>query len=251
MAASSADAPPLGIVIQNDDGSHSIWNGKLWAPAMRDNGGNWRMDNAKLSSMGMGTSAGPAGSATEQKTVADMDAAARTMDNVTRTAGDFSQRNARTGTGMLMAVPGASFVAKALGANGDDLAAMDRDSVNMATGLRAPGMRMTQMEFQKFLGSSPSVTNSKGNNDQLVHAMQTANPLAQAQASFYATYLQTHRTLAGVLPAWLNWRNQNFSSDGTYTPANPKNSANAALKARSAQARGPAVIDINGNPVPQ
>jgi hypothetical protein len=231
-----ASGPPLGVVIESPDGSHTMWNGKQWIPATQGDDGQWAVDAQKMTAMGLSGQVGPLTN-DDQKTVSDMATAARTMDNVSRTASDFRQRNAGTVTGGALAIPGASVVAKALGANGDDLATMDRDSVNMATGLRAPGMRITQMEFQKFLGSSPSVTNSEGNNNKAVGALNIANVMAQAQASFYSSYLQAHRTLAGVIPAWLGWRGQHFGDDGSYShdPIAHQQAAGAALKSVTGQ----------------
>lgn len=242
--AQAGDAPPVGVVIKEDDGSHSIWNGKQWLPAVQSQNG-WGVDKGKMSSMGLGAAAGPL-SPTDAKQVADIQTSAGGIEGLSAAAEDFLQRNARTPTGGMLAIPGVPTIMKAIKGPSSDLAAMDRDSVGMAISLRAPGQRLTQMEFLKNLGAGPSVRNTVGNNTQVAQQIFNGNTLAQAKAAFFSTYLNTHRTLAGAIPAWLGWKNQHFDEAGGYShdPISHQQAAGAALKARSAQgSSAPAILE--------
>jgi hypothetical protein len=184
-------------------------------------------------------------SPTDAKAVADIQGQASSMDSLASTSRDFINRNQRTPTGGLLAIPGATTIAKALGVGGDDLAAMDRDSVGMATALRAPGQRLTQMEFLKNLGAGPSVHTAIGANTQTDSQIQNGNALAQAKASFFTTYLSHKRSLDGAIPAWLNFKAQHFGSDGAFSkdPITDQQAAGQALKAVSTQAKTPTVLN--------
>jgi hypothetical protein len=46
--------PPLGAVIENADQSHSIWDGKQFAPAKEVSPGQWSVDHEAVSRMGLG-----------------------------------------------------------------------------------------------------------------------------------------------------------------------------------------------------
>lgn len=246
MAGSAAAGPPLGTVIEQQDGSHSMWNGKQWAPAAQGGDGNWGVDQGRMAAMGLGGQAGQI-SPIEAKQVAEMQTNASNMEALADNTADFMARNARTPTGGLLAIPFASKVAKAVHAPGsDDLAAMDRDNIANAVAMRAPGMRLTQMEFGKFMGATPAVQNDVSVNKPVADQIYNGNTLAQAKAAFFATYLNTHRTLAGAIPAWLGWKTQHFDTSGNYShdPISNKQAAGAALKARSSQgSSAPAVLD--------
>jgi hypothetical protein len=143
-----------------------------------------------------------------------------------------------------MAIPGAQTVAKATGASGDDLAAMNRDTTQMATQMRTPGMRLTQMEFGKFLGANPSLNNSRANNQQAVAQINAARTGAAAKSAFYTKWLDARGSLDGADGAWLQFQSQHFSPDGqTYyhdpndNPALKRAQGNAALKDKSAGSR--------------
>jgi hypothetical protein len=172
-----ANAPPLGVVIDNGDGTNSIWDGKQWAPATKDSAGNWRRDNAKLSAMGMGGASGPL-NPDDAKRVAAMQTDLDNVDGLANTATDFMSRNAKTPTGGLLAIPGATSIAKAFQGSSSDLAAMDRDNSQMAVQMRTPGMRLTQMEFGKFLGATPSPKNTQDQNAQIAQSIYAARTLA-------------------------------------------------------------------------
>jgi hypothetical protein len=254
MAA--APKPPVGTVIEAADGSHSIYDGKNFVPAAQDEGGNWGRDQAAMARLGMGGN-GKAGelSPEDQKQVSGIQTQASGLEGLTTAAQDFIQRNARTKTGGLLAIPGAPTIAKAFSGPSSDLAAMDRDSVGMATSLRAPGQRLTQMEFLKNLGSGPSVRNTLPENMNVAHEIFNGNTKAQAKASFFTTYLNTHRTLDGAIPAWLSWSGQHFDTTGNYSHEPITQGGNAALKAQSAQSQTPVThgmtVDVFGRPVQQ
>lgn len=184
-------------------------------------------------------------SPTDAKAVADIQGQASSMDSLASAASDFMTRNQRTKTGGLLAIPGAPTVAKAFAGPTSDLAAMDRDSVGMATSLRAPGQRLTQMEFLKNLGSGPSVRNTIDENTNVASQVFNGNALAQAKASFFTTYLSHKRSLDGAIPAWLNFKAQHFGADGAFSkdPITDQQAAGQALKAVSKQAKSPTVLN--------
>jgi len=242
-SSSGANAPPLGVVIKNDDGSNSIWNGKQWAPATQRGDGSWGVDNAKLASMGLNQSGG-AISPADQKQVEALRTASDATDQAAALTSDFMTRNARTSTGGIYALPLIGSAAKALGFGGDDLAQMDRDSTSLATALRAPGQRLTQMEFLQNLRSGPTIKNNFANNRQASQGVYNANTLGQAKTAFYSSYLDAKRTLAGVEPAWQSWKAQHFNADGSYShdPITHQQAAGGALKGRSASGAAPPVL---------
>jgi len=180
----------------------------------------------------------------DQKRVADLQQGFDEANNLANTATDFMMRNQRTGTGGPLAIPFATSIAKALGVGGPDLSAMDRDSVQMATQLRAPGQRLTQMEFSKNLGAVPSVHSTYDNNAENTNAVYATRTGAAAKSAFYSRWLDTKGSLDGADAAWLNFQQQHFSPDlKTYyhdpndNPAYARSQGNAALKQRSAQSR--------------
>jgi hypothetical protein len=219
-----------------------MWNGKMWAPAAQQSDGSWGVDMPAMVRMGLAANAAPL-STSDQKQVADLRTAADSVGHAAAITGDFMVRNGRTPTGGAYAIPGVPSIAKAFSGSDSDLTAMDRDSASLAPLLRAPGQRLTQMEWMQNLRSGPSIKNAEPQNKQAAQAIYDANTLAQAQASFWESYLNNKRTLAGVVPAWNAWKAQHFAADGSYShdPLTPQQAASAALKTRSAQA-GPAML---------
>jgi hypothetical protein len=255
MAA--AAKPPVGTVIEAADGSHAIYDGKNFVPAAQDATGNWGRDQEAMARLGMGGNGGAGGLSTnDQKQVADMQGNAAQMEALSRNTADFMARNKETATGGILALPFASRIAKAVGLDKTgNLAAMDRDNIASATQMRAPGMRMTQMEFGKFLGATPSVQNDGHQNTKVAQDIANGNTLAQAKASFFTSYLNHHRTLDGAIPAWLQFSNTHFDPTGNYLGPTPGNAptGNAALKQRSAAFKAPvtagSTVDVFGRPV--
>jgi hypothetical protein len=227
-----ADTPPIGTVIQNDDGSFSIWNAKSWLPAAKGADGKYRVDTNALSAAGLSTAQTPV-TTDDSKAVDEYRAAASQMEHLSDLSRDFITRNARTGTGGWLGLPFAPSIAKAISGTSSDLSAMDRDTTGMATALRAPGQRLTQMEFLQNVKSSPTIKATGDKNIQANASIQNANVMAQAKASFYASYLAHHRSLAGVIPNWLAFKAQHFGDDGTYSqdPISHQQAAGVALHA--------------------
>lgn len=258
MAA--APKPPMGTVIEMDDGNggvqHSIYDGKNFVPALQDANGAWGLDHAALARLGQGGN-GKSGaiSTDDSKFVKGVQDQASSTEGLSAAAQDFMRRNDRTKTGGLLAIPGAPTLMKAIKGPSSDLAAMDRDSVGMATSLRAPGQRLTQMEFLKNLGSGPSVRNTLDENRNVAGEIYNGNTKAQAKASFLTTYLNTHRTLDGAIPAWLSWSGQHFATDGSYShePLSGQAAPTDALTQRSGQAKTAVghgmTVDVFGRPV--
>ena len=156
---------------------------------------------------------------------------------------DFAIRNDRTKTGGMLAIPGVAGVVQGLGLKGsDELGMMDADALQAATRMRAPGMRLTQMEFQKFLGGVPSIKKDISVNRRFQEHANNAAINAGAQAAFYDHYLRRRGSLDGADEAWSTWSNQHFDPEGNFS-VDPRADANAGLKAKSAQTQaGPRLL---------
>lgn len=197
-------------------------------------------------------------SAPDQARIKNYDDGADEANRLASQATAFMDKNGRTPTGGLLAIPGAPTIAKATGIGGPDLSAMDRASMQMANAMKAPGSRLTQMEFGKYLSGVPNVKSDFGNNLTNAQGIYNARTAAVAAQSFMRTWQQTHGTLDGADAAWLQFQQQHFAPDGTYyhdpsqNPALKRAHGNAALKARSGQAgqqaADGATIDIFGRP---
>jgi hypothetical protein len=214
-------------------------------------------------------------SGADQQTLKDMQTASSEAQTLASATNDFTKRNSATPTGGLLGVlPFSKDLVKAVPAvaklaglkNTENLAPMDEDSIKAATALRSPGMRLTQMEFQKFLGGAPSIGTDRSGNRPFQAKNNAANTMAQAQTAFYQSYADTHRKLAGALPAWLKFQSDHFDSDGNYyhdPTTNPQRgqsatrpAVNSALQGQSTQARAmapaavqPPMYDIYGQPM--
>ena len=153
----------------------------------------------------------------DQDRVNQMQQAAALVQAYAGHINDFAIRNARTPTGHGLAVKGATDVAKSQGTAGsDELGVMDNDAVQAALALRTPGLRITGMEFQKFLGGTPSTTNDIKVNQPFQHKANVARVLADAQASFYDNWNRSHHGLAGADNAWSDFYQNHFDPEGTY-----------------------------------
>jgi hypothetical protein len=193
-------------------------------------------------------------SPTDQKRVADIQQGFDEANNLATLAADFMTRNARTSTGGLLALPGATTVAKATGLGGPDLVSMDRDSTQMATNMRSPGMRLTQMEFGKFIGASPSTHTSYDNNRAAAENIYAARTGAAAKSAFYTRWLAMNGNLDGADGAWLNYQRQHFSPDLKQFYAdpsrNPMTGGGGGSASQSRPAGAPQIIDFaTGKPL--
>lgn len=177
----------------------------------------------------------------DQKRIADLEQGADEAGRLASTAADFVDRNKRTATGGWLAAPGTRHIAGALGLGGDDLNAMDRDSIQMATQLRAPGQRLTQMEFSKNLGATPSIGTTGDKNAANAQGIYNVHAAAAAQAAYYRAYAEKNGTLNGADTGWLRFKSQHFGPDGSFIQdpsQSADNSPGQALKAKSAAYRG-------------
>jgi hypothetical protein len=186
--------------------------------------------------------------------VADIQQGFDEANNLATLAADFMSRNARTPTGGLLALPGATTVAKATGLGGPDLVSMDRDSTQMATNMRSPGMRLTQMEFGKFIGASPSTHTSYDNNRAAAQNIYAARTGAAAKSAFYTRWLNMNGNLDGADAAWLRYQQAHFSPDLKQfyadSSSNPTMGGSAAPSPARVVAGAPPVIDFaTGKPV--
>jgi len=136
------------------------------------------------------------------------------------------------------------------------LNAMQAQTIPMATAMRAPGMRMTQMEFNAFRGAAPSVSRTLEANEELAKNIAAAHTYVTAKHAFYTSWKQQHGNLDGVDAPWEAFKASRFDSAGNYkgppkagAAPTPRAAANQTLIARSAAAKAPPVVDIDGNPV--
>jgi hypothetical protein len=83
----------------------------------------------------------------------------------------------------------------------------------MARSMRPTASRLTQGEFQQFLGVNPSYTNAPSANRAIATDIYAAKVLQDAKTSFTDAWEQTHGTQAGMAAAWNKWRNDHFSDD--------------------------------------
>lgn len=193
----------------------------------------------------------------ESQRLKNLDTSADETAGLAHQAGRFMAANANTATGLGYADPhiggvGLNPVRAAALANNPDVATMDSLGSQMATHMRQPGMRLTQMEFAKFLGATPSISKSGDVNQQLANGADEARIAAAAKQAFYHAYAGAHNTLNGADPAWAQY-------EATRLPAfMPGHDQGAALKARSAQTRQSAqpaqvqdgaTVDMFGRPV--
>ena len=101
---------------------------------------------------------------------------------------DFAIRNARTPDRARVGREGRDRCGEVSGNGGgpDELGVMDNDAVQAALQRSArQGCTVTRMEFQKFLGGTPSTLNDIKVNQPFQHKANVARVLADAQASFY------------------------------------------------------------------
>lgn len=139
----------------------------------------------------------------DRKRVADLQDAYASSDQYANLANRFLEHNRTAGTGGIYSVPHvgeplAEWDAKHNG----DLASMEQLGTQMATALRSPGMRLTQMEFQKFGEVSPSVHNDGPTNATLAQNAQAAREYMRSKSEFYSGWLNQHGNLSGADAAW-------------------------------------------------
>jgi hypothetical protein len=80
--------------------------------------------------------------------------------------------------------------------------AMQNLTNQLALAQRSSGMRITQMEFQKFLGSAPSVENLPKQNDKIIQGYQELAGQRRAYANFASNWLAEHGSLNGMDQAY-------------------------------------------------
>src|SRR5436190_3902908 len=183
----------------------------------------------------------------DQERVKLMQSTADEVKDLSGLVNDFAMRNRRTPTGGLLAIPGASAASQAPGLKGsDDLGVMDADALQAATRMRAPGMRLTQMEFQKFLGGVPSIKKAETSNRPFQTRLNNARAMAGAQSAFFDEYLRRRGSLQGADQAWSKWQLAHFGPEGEFMPdVSPearKAAANQKLKAQSAKGAKPVLL---------
>jgi hypothetical protein len=164
----------------------------------------------------------------DAKTVTELENAARSANDLAQSSADFMAKNAQTTTGGVLGWPGVGHVVAdlvkanpelgdALGIkNPQNIGAMQRAAVGMATALKSKDMRLTQGEFMKFLGASPQIGTDYKGNLPIAHDVGVGRTLLNAQASFMRAWADSHGgTLNGAPGAWMEFRNSHFSPDAS------------------------------------
>lgn len=80
--------------------------------------------------------------------------------------------------------------------------AMENLSMRLATGIRAPGQRLTQAEIMKNLESVPNLRNTPTQNDVAVGGYDERAATKRAYANFVSDWLSQHGSLSGADQAW-------------------------------------------------
>lgn len=195
----------------------------------------------------------------DEQRLKNLDTSADETASLAQQAGRFVQDNTQAGTGLGL---GDFYVGTAnhhiplnpvrAYETSHNPAVSDMDSLGaqMATHMRTPGMRLTQMEFGKFLGSVPSIAKEGDSNVQQANQIMQARVAAAAKQSFYHSFAQTHGTLNGADPAWAQYEATRLPK---FLPANPLaaglHATSAARQAQPAQAQDGATVDVFGRPV--
>jgi uncharacterized protein YvpB len=79
---------------------------------------------------------------------------------------------------------------------------MDNLSMQMATGLRAPGQRLTQAEIFQNLKTVPNRRSLPDQNDASVGGYEKQAATKRAYANFMSNYLAQNGSLTGADEAW-------------------------------------------------
>lgn len=175
-------------------------------------------------------------SKTDDKRLQDYRTASDQTEEASNVANSFLAKNRKTATGGWMGIPFAEPIAKMLPFTDPNLQDMDSDSIELALSKRKPGMRLTQMEFGKFLGAVPSTHSTGPQNEKSVHTVNNIHTVAAAKAAFYDKWASINGNFAGADQAWNGFKSQHFDADGNFNrgaPPAPRAGANAALKAKS------------------
>lgn len=152
----------------------------------------------------------------DRKRVSDLADGFQSADQYARLAHRFMQ-NQKGISGSIYRIPGA----QAIGETFDpSLEGQDNLSTQMATSLRAPGMRMTQMEFKKFGEVSPNVENYTHNNQSIANNAYQARNYMAAKSSYYSTYMKDHGSLNGADGGWNNYEAKTFGDGQSHAQGN-------------------------------
>lgn len=136
---------------------------------------------------------------------------ARTAEDVVQKAHQFQQLNTKQATGPgfrpldvhLLGVGGDfNIFGKLAKQYGTGVPAMENLSMQIATGLRAPGQRLTQAEILKNLQSVPSINNLPKQNDAIVSDYEQRAATKRAYANAAQDWLAQHGSLQGFDEAW-------------------------------------------------
>lgn len=150
----------------------------------------------------------------DQKTVTDLQAAAKQSEDLAALGHQFLRLNRQTATGALRApleVPipfahGADINLNIPGMIADkvqtNIPGMNNLSTQMALALRTPGQRITQMEFQRNLASVPGKDHLGTQNEATVGNYDKTAVARRAYANFASDYLAHNGSLTGVDAAY-------------------------------------------------
>jgi hypothetical protein len=86
-----------------------------------------------------------------------------------------------------------------------DFKAMKQEGTNMALASRSPGLRTTQLEFQKFLGNAPDPYDFGEANAGPVENAENLKIGTGAKQAFYESWIRNHPNLSGAHDAWMGY----------------------------------------------
>lgn len=131
----------------------------------------------------------------ENKTLADLGTAARNIRSARENAFEFVKRNANTGTGGIMAIPGASEV---IGAFDPDVATMQGLSNDMLPGMHTTPGPMTDADAKMYRSAVPNPNLPGPANLALAKNISRKEQEHAARAAFFQSYAKRAGTLNGA-----------------------------------------------------
>lgn len=200
----------IGQTATHKDGRKIQWDGENWVAA----GGQNSDRSGSLT-------------APEQKTIADQRVAAQNIRGARSQAFEFVKANARTGTGGLMAIPGAS---ELVGAWNPEVSTMQGLSNAMVPGMHVTPGPMTDADAKLYKSAIPNPNLPRKTNLNLARDISRKEQEVAARSTFFERYAQRMGTLNGADVAF-----NKFWAGYKASPAGPKRpiTANAPRKGQA------------------
>lgn len=166
----------------------------------------------------------------DKKTVEEYQAAAHAAEQVAALGDQFIDLNKKSATGPLykpfdVALPlihheiDVNVPGRLMRDYGKAVPAMDNLTTQMGLSMRGTNMRTTQMEFQKFLGSSMNKDNTGPQNEGLKAQYHSGAEARRAYANFASDWLTQHGSLNGMDQSW-NAQNRTGPAASSAGPGN-------------------------------